>query len=65
MVCPFDHAGGKEEMEAIEQAAKDAAHISPDNPMLPAASIIKANDPAGLHALGVAMIQGQRKPLID
>ncbi|KAI7638763.1 arrestin domain conatining protein, partial [Hortaea werneckii] len=43
VVCPFDHAGCKEEMEAIEQAAKDAAHISPDNPMLPAATIIRAN----------------------
>ncbi|KAK4963361.1 hypothetical protein LTR17_019219 [Elasticomyces elasticus] len=65
VVCPFDHAGCKEEMEAIEQAAKDAAHISPDNPMLPAATIIKAGDPAGLRALGVAMVQGQRKPLIE
>jgi hypothetical protein len=33
--------------------------------MLPAATIIKANDPAGLRALGVAMVQGQRKPLIE
>ncbi|KAK1068933.1 hypothetical protein LTR74_005196 [Friedmanniomyces endolithicus] len=65
VVCPFDHAGCKEEMEAIEQAAKDAAHISPDNPMLPAATIIKADNPAGLRALGVAMVQGQRKPLIE
>ncbi|KAF2719042.1 hypothetical protein K431DRAFT_229481 [Polychaeton citri CBS 116435] len=65
VVCPFDHAGCKEEMEAIEQAAKDAAHISPDNPMLPAANIIRANDPQGLAALGIAIIQGQRKPLIE
>lgn len=65
MVCPFDHAGCKEEMEAIEQAAKDAAHISPDNPMLPAALIIRANDPAGLRALGIAMVGGTRKPLIE
>jgi hypothetical protein len=65
VVCPFDHAQCKEEMEAIEQAAKDAAHISPDNPMLPAATIIKANDPAGLRALGMCMIGGQRKPLIE
>lgn len=52
-------------MEAIEQAAKDAAHLTPDNPMLPARTIIKANDPAGLKALGIAMIRGERKPLID
>ncbi|RMZ03781.1 hypothetical protein D0860_06662 [Hortaea werneckii] len=65
VVCPFDHAGCKEEMGAIEQAAKDAAHISPDNPMLPAATIIRANDPAGLRALGVGMIGGVRKVLIE
>ncbi|KAF2842216.1 arrestin domain conatining protein [Patellaria atrata CBS 101060] len=65
VVCPYDHAGCKEEMEAIEQAAKDAAHVSPDNPMLPAAQIIKANEPHGLKALGVAIVGGQKKPLID
>lgn len=65
VVCPFDHAGCKEEMEAIEQAAKDAAHISPDNPMLPAATVIRANDPAGLRPLGVAIVGGQRKMLIE
>ena len=52
-------------MEAIEQSAKDAAHLTPDNPMLPAQTIIRANDPAGLRALGIAMTQGQRKPLIE
>ena len=52
-------------MEAIEQAAKDAAHLSPDNPMLPAQTIIRANDPAGLKALGIVMMGGQRKPLIE
>ena len=65
VVCPFDHAGCKEEMEAIEQAAKDAAHVSPDNPMLPARTIILANEPDGLRALGVAMVGGVRKPLIE
>jgi hypothetical protein len=65
VVCPFDHATCKEEMEAIEQAAKDAAHLSPDNPMLPAQTIIRANDPAGLKALGITMMGGQRKPLIE
>ena len=65
VVCPFDHAGCKEEMEAIEQAAKDAAHVSPENPMLPAAVIVRANDPAGLRALGMAIVGGTRKPLIE
>ncbi|KAJ4296577.1 hypothetical protein N0V90_006624 [Kalmusia sp. IMI 367209] len=65
VVCPFDHAGCKEEMEAIEQAARDAAHVSPDNPMLPAATIIRSNDPNGLSALGMAIVGGHRKPLIE
>ncbi|KAF2706612.1 arrestin domain conatining protein [Pleomassaria siparia CBS 279.74] len=65
VVCPFDHAGCKEEMEAIEQAAKDAAHVTPDNPMLPASTIIRANEPGGLKALGIAIVGGQRKPLIE
>lgn len=65
VVCPFDHAGCKEEMEAIEQAAKDAAHVSPDNPMLPAATIIRSTDPNGLSALGMTMVGGVRKPLIE
>jgi hypothetical protein len=65
VVCPFDHAGCKEEMEAIEQAAKDAAHVAPDNPMLPAATIIRSTDPNGLRALGMAYVGGVRKPLIE
>jgi hypothetical protein len=65
VVCPFDHAGCKEEMEAIEQAAKDAAQVSPDNPMLPASVIIKHNDENGLRALGMCMIGNQRKMLIE
>jgi len=65
VVCPFDHASCKLEMEAIEQAAKDAANISPDDPMLPAPAIVKASEPGGLRALGVAMVAGHRKPLIE
>jgi hypothetical protein len=51
--------------EAIEQAAKDAAHVSPDNPLLPPVKIIKANDPAGLRALGIGVVGGSRKPYIE
>ncbi len=65
VVCPFDHAGCKEEMEAIEQAAKDAANVSQENPMLPAAQIIRSNEPSGLRALGITIVGGQRKPLIE
>jgi hypothetical protein len=52
-------------MEAIEQAAKDAAHISQENPMLPAQSIVKAGDPVGLKALGISLVGGARKVLIE
>jgi len=65
VVCPFDHASCKDEMDAIEQAAKDASRISPDNPMLPAAVVIKYNDPVGLRNLGVTMVGKERKPLIE
>lgn len=65
MVCPLDHAGCKEEMEAIELAARDAAHVNPDNPMLPLPSIVRPNDPNALDHLGVALVGNQKKPLID
>ncbi|KAI9755742.1 MAG: nucleolar zinc-finger protein [Chaenotheca gracillima] len=65
VVCPLDHAGCKEEMSAIEQAAKDAAHVNQDNPMLPAPTIIRERDPGALHVLGLTIVGGQRKPLIE
>jgi hypothetical protein len=52
-------------MEAIEQAARDAAHVNPDNPMLPLPSIIRPGDPNALNNLGVALVGNQKKPLID
>ncbi|KKY27504.1 putative arrestin domain protein [Phaeomoniella chlamydospora] len=64
VVCPLDHAGCKAEMEAIEQAAKDAATINAENPMLPLATIIRASDPNALQVLGMAMVGKTRKPLI-
>lgn len=52
-------------MEAIEQSAKEASHISQDNPMLPAAVVLRANDPSGLRALGYTMVGNHRKLLIE
>jgi hypothetical protein len=52
-------------MEAIEQAAKDAVHISPENPMLPAQTVIRAHDPTGLKMLGLTVVGGERKVLIE
>jgi hypothetical protein len=65
VVCPLDHAGCKEEMEAIEQAARDAAHVNPDNPMLPLPSIVRPSDPNALSHLGCAIVGNQKKALID
>jgi hypothetical protein len=65
VVCPLDHAGCKLEMEAIEQSAKDAANVNADNPMLPLATIVRANDPNALHCLGVTIVGKVRKPLIE
>ncbi|KAI9679510.1 MAG: hypothetical protein M1817_005532 [Caeruleum heppii] len=65
VVCPYDYAGCKEEMNAIEQAAKDAAHINAENPMLPAPTILRENDHDALHTLGMTMVGTTRKPLIE
>lgn len=65
VVCPLDHAGCKEEMEAIEQAAKDASNVRPENPMLPAPTIVRMNDFNALHTLGMTMVGPERKPLIE
>lgn len=65
VVCPFDHTACKEEMEAIEQAAKDASHIRADNPMLPAPTIVRVGDYNALHVLGMTMVGTTRKPLIE
>ncbi|KAM0330507.1 hypothetical protein ACHAQA_003453 [Verticillium albo-atrum] len=65
VICPMDQQGCKEEMDAIEQAAKDASHVDPNNPMLPARTIVLANDREALHTLGLCVVGGQKKPLIE
>lgn len=65
VVCPFDHVSCKAEMEAIEQAAKDAANVNADNPMLPGPTIIRPNDYNALHCLGVAIVGNVKKPVIE
>ncbi|KAG9239177.1 hypothetical protein BJ875DRAFT_244698 [Amylocarpus encephaloides] len=65
VVCPLDQQDCKEEMDAIEQAAKDASLVDPHNPMLPACTIIRANDKDALKALGWTMVGGQRKMVIE
>ncbi|KAI5925534.1 arrestin domain-containing protein [Camillea tinctor] len=65
VICPLDHQACKEEMDAIEQAAKDASSIDPNNPMMPARNIVLANDPNALTAVGFCMVGGHKKPLIE
>lgn len=52
-------------MEAIEQAAREAVHVNPYNPMLPLPSIVRLNDPDAFKHLGVAVVGGRKLPLID
>ncbi len=65
VVCPLDQQDCKEEMEAIEEAAKDAIHVDPTNPMLPACTIIRSKDRDAIRALGWQMVGGQRKMVIE
>jgi len=65
VICPFDQQSCKEEMDAIEQAAKDASHVDPNNPMLPGATIVYASDKDSLRHLGLCLVGGQKKPLIE
>ncbi|KAI0181644.1 arrestin domain-containing protein [Hypoxylon sp. FL1284] len=65
VICPLDHQACKEEMDAIEQSAKDASSVDPNNPMLPARTIVLADAPNALAALGFCLVGGQKKPLIE
>ncbi len=65
VICPLDQHGCKDEMDAIEQAAKDASHVDPNNPMLPARTIILSTDRDSLRALGLCSIGNQKKPFIE
>lgn len=65
VVCPYDHAQCKLEMEAIELAAQEALDLREEEPMVPAPVIVKASEPGGLRALGVAMVGGVRRPMIE
>ncbi len=65
VICPLDQQACKEEMDAIEQAAKDASTVDPNNPMLPARTIVLANDRDSLRHLGLCVVAGQKKPLIE
>ncbi|KAI1179572.1 arrestin domain-containing protein [Nemania sp. FL0916] len=65
VICPLDHQACKEEMDAIEQAAKDASSVDQANPMLPARNIVYENAQNALATLGFCLVGGQKKPLIE
>jgi len=65
VICPWDQQACKEEMTAIETSAKEASQVDPNNPMLPGGSIVLANDPHSLRHLGLCLVAGQKKPLIE
>jgi len=65
VICPLDSHTCQETMEAIEQAALDASLINPANPMLPARRIVLAHDKNSLRTLGLCVVGGQKKLLIE
>ncbi|KAI1780835.1 arrestin domain-containing protein [Hypoxylon cercidicola] len=65
VICPLDHQACKEEMDAIEQAAKDASSVDANKPVLPPNTIVLADAPNALAVLGLCLVGGQKKPLIE
>ncbi|KAK0674556.1 hypothetical protein QBC41DRAFT_2643 [Cercophora samala] len=65
VICPMDQQACKEEMDAIEQAAKDASHVDPNNPKLPDRTIILAHDREAIRYLGLCEVGGMKKMLIE
>lgn len=66
VICHLDQQGCKEEMDAIEIAAREASHVDPSNPMLPARTIVTANDRDALRALGLCVVrQTEKRPYIE
>ncbi|KAL2116903.1 hypothetical protein VTJ04DRAFT_9071 [Mycothermus thermophilus] len=65
VVCPMDQQACKEEMEAIEQAAKDASLVDPNNPVLPERVIVLAHEREAIRYLGLCEVGGVKKMLIE
>jgi hypothetical protein len=61
----MDQQACKEEMEAIEQSAKDASHVDPNNPMVPDCTIVYASDHESIRHLGLCEVGGVKKILIE
>lgn len=65
VICPLDQQACKEEMDAIEQAATEASHVDPNNPMLPARKIVYAGEKDAIQHLGFCEVGGVKKMLIE
>lgn len=65
VICPMDQQACKEEIEAIEQAARDASLVDPNHPYTPAKTIVLASHENSLRHLGLCIVGGQKKPLIE
>ncbi|KAK4190213.1 hypothetical protein QBC35DRAFT_95941 [Podospora australis] len=65
VICPMDQQACKEEMDAIEQAAKDASHVDPNNPQLAKPTIISAAQKDAIRYLGFCEVGGVKKLLIE
>jgi len=51
-------------MDAIAESAKEASHVDPSKPP-PKPTIIRSHDRNALQALGLCIVGGQKKPLIE
>ena len=65
VICPMDQQACKEEMDAIEQAAKDASHIDPNSPNLDEPLIIFSSEKEAIRHLGLCEVGGVKKMLIE
>jgi hypothetical protein len=65
VICPLDQQACREEIEAIEVAARDASLVDPNNPFLPARTIVLASQSDSLRHLGLCLVGGKKKPLIE
>lgn len=66
VVCPMDQQACKEEMDAIEQAAKDASMVDPNNPTTTEdRRIILASEREAIRHLGLCEVGGVKKMLIE
>ncbi len=65
VICPLDQQACKEEMDAIEEAAAEAALVDANSPSLPPRNIVYAGQRDALRHLGVCEVAGVKKLLIE